>query len=249
VPVSSSAHVTVVPELLGWDHGEIEPELRKAFEVALHAGTAAALVIDSRRALAARRDPRRLGVLAASSAPPALAGFLLKNRIEQRLGTETTIAAGLVAGALAMMLADRAPETRDADDVRVSDGIWLGLAQAGALMPGVSRSGATLSAARLRGFTRAAAARLSIDVGLPVIAGAAGLEAAGLAGQELEPGWRRALAAGAGAAFVSTLISVRLIRPEAGRCLSGWAAYRLALAGLILVRRASRARRSPGARA
>ena len=249
MPVSSSAHITVVPELLGWDFDRLEPELRKAFEVALHAGTAAALVIVWRRELAAGADRRRLGVLASSSVLPAIAGFVLKSRIEQRLGTATTIAAGLTAGALAMTLADRAAGTRDADDARLSDGLWLGLAQAGALMPGVSRSGATLSAARLRGFTRAAAGRLSLDVGLPVIAGAAGLEAAGLAGQELEPGWIGALAAGAGAAFVSTLISVRLLRPDAGRRLSGWAAYRLALAGLILVRQASRARRFPAARA
>ncbi|HEV3129377.1 MAG TPA: hypothetical protein VGY32_10365, partial [Solirubrobacteraceae bacterium] len=96
--------------------------------------------------------------------------------------------------------------------------------------------GATLAAARLRRFTRADAARLSHDVGLPVILGAAGLQAAGLARQRLDPGWSAALTVAAGSAVGSTLIATRVIRPDAGRRLSGWAAYRLALAGLILVR-------------
>jgi undecaprenyl-diphosphatase len=236
VPISSSGHITLLPWLLGWDHSDQDPELRKGLEVALHAGAAAALVVDARHELFHHVDRRYAAFVAISSIPPALAGLMFKARIERRLGTAPTIAAGLIAGGLTMLQADRAPEARRAGDAGVGDALWLGLAQASALVPGVSRSGATLAAARLRQFTRADAARLSHDVGLPVIVGAAGLQAVGLARQRLDPGWRAALAVGAGSALGSTLIATRVIRPDAGRRLSGWAAYRLALAGLILVR-------------
>jgi undecaprenyl-diphosphatase len=236
LPISSSAHTILLPWLLGWDYVDQDPELRKGLEVALHAGTAAALVIDARHERSHRVDRRYAAFVAIASVPPALAGLMFKARIERRLGTAPTIAAGLIAGGLTMLRAEGAPEARRAGDAGVGDALWLGLAQACALVPGVSRSGATLAAARLRRFTRADAARLSHDVGLPVIVGAAGLQAAGLARQRLDPGWSAALTVGAGSALGSTLIATRVIRPDAGRRLGGWAAYRLALAGLILVR-------------
>src|SRR5688500_12153291 len=101
LPVSSSAHTTLVPWLLGWPYSELDPELRKAFEVALHAGTAAALLVGLRDevAEAARGlDRRRLTLIAGSFAPPAVVGFTLERPIERRLGTPPTIALGLAAG-------------------------------------------------------------------------------------------------------------------------------------------------------
>src|SRR4051812_3068694 len=148
IPVSSSGHVTAVPWLLGWEIARWDGERRKELEVALHAGTAAALLI-------VLGPPRLRPVfLAAAVMPPGLAGLALERRIEQRLGTPATLAAGLLAGAAALVLADRTPPARAARDATPADGLVLGLAQAAALVPGVSRSGATLAAARELGFGR-----------------------------------------------------------------------------------------------
>src|SRR5829696_3791414 len=146
LPVSSSGHVAAVPWLLGWEVARDDGARRKALEVALHAGTAAALLTVSRET----RTRPRPALLAAAVAPPAVAGVLFKAPIEERLGTPVTLAAGLLAGAAALVAADRAPATRDARDAGWRDGLWLGLAQCAALWPGVSRSGATLAVARAR---------------------------------------------------------------------------------------------------
>jgi len=228
LPVSSSAHVGLLPWALGWDHAALPGGERKEVEVALHAGTAIAL------ALAQRRRPR-WGMLAAATAPPALAGLLLERPIEARLGTPPTIAAGLLAGSLAMVLADRTPARRSASDATVADGAWLGAAQACALMPGVSRSGATRAAARARGFARADAAALSREVALPVLAGAVALKGFRLARRRPPPGTLRALGTGAAAAAGSTWAALRAERALAADApLAAWAAYRTALAAAIL---------------
>jgi undecaprenyl-diphosphatase len=228
LPVSSSGHLTLLPWLLGWDYLELDDDLRKGFEVALHSGTAVALAValGSRDELSVR--PLRLVVL--SAAPPALVGYLLEQPIKRRLGTPATVAAGLVAGAGAMALADRAPQRRSARDAGAADALWLGAAQAAALIPGISRNGATLAAARWRRFTRADAAWLSWRVAMAPIGGATALEA-------LRVGRRAAdarFAAGAAAAFVSTLAARRLLLRE--RPLLPFALYRLALAALVFAR-------------
>jgi undecaprenyl-diphosphatase len=245
LPISSSAHTTLIPWLAGWPYAQLEDELRKAFEVALHAGAGAALAIamraELRRSLA-RMDGRRASVLALALAPPALTGYLLEGTIERRLGSPRSIAAGLAAGALAMALADAgggsADTQRQSEDAGTRDGLALGLGQASALIPGVSRNGATLSAARARSFTRAAAQTLSWEVGLPVILGASLLKGLRLrrAGIRREHG--AALAAGAAAAFVSTLASARALRrgTRDGRSLWPYALYRCLLAALVIAR-------------
>jgi undecaprenyl-diphosphatase len=103
LPISSSGHIAVVPWLLGWDYDQLDGELRKAFEVALHAGTAAALLITLRAEVGEAvhgLDRRRLALIALSFAPPAVAGYTLEHQIESHLGTPPTVAAGLLAGAL-----------------------------------------------------------------------------------------------------------------------------------------------------
>jgi undecaprenyl-diphosphatase len=227
LPVSSSGHVTVVPWLLGWDYPELDPDLRKAFEVALHAGTAAALMVALRDQLPG--DRRGLTLAAFSAAPPALAGYLLERPIKRHLGTPGAVAAGLLAGAVPIALADRAPQRRDVADAGAADALWLGVAQACALIPGISRNGATLATARLRHFTRRDAARLSWRVAPPPIAGATVLEAVRARRRLGVPG-----AAGAGAAFLSTFASRRLLLWE--RSLLPFAVYRIALAGVVLWR-------------
>jgi undecaprenyl-diphosphatase len=232
VPVSSSGHVAALPWLLGWEVAGWDGERRKELEVALHAGTALALLLVAR--------PRRLrpGLLTAAVLPPAVAGLMLERRIEQRLGTPATLAAGLLAGGLALVLADRVPATRAEEDAGVRDGLWLGVAQAAALIPGVSRSGATLAAARFLGFSRADASRLSWEVALPVLLGASGLKA-----------WRLRTSTrsdpvhlGAAAAFASTLATAGAIGLERRAPLWPWAAWRGVLAAGILAVRQNRAR-------
>jgi undecaprenyl-diphosphatase len=240
LPISSSGHVTLIPWLARWDYERVDPELRKAFEVVLHAGTAAALLITLRAEVqeAVRgMQPRVAGQILLSFLPPAVVGLALERPIERHLGTPATIAAGLVCGSIAMAWADRAPQTRHSQQAGAADALWLGLAQASALVPGVSRNGATLAAARMRGFTREDANKLSRHAALPVIAGATLLKAVRLMRRGLPPESALPIAVGAAASFASTLGSTWLIRQvERDRSLLPYAAYRLALAGVVLYR-------------
>ena len=241
LPVSSSAHTTLVPFLAGWPYAELDPTLRKSFEVALHAGTAAALLT---RRPHAHGEPRpALSALAAGVAPPALAGYALGSRIERRLGTPSTIAAGLLGGSVAMAGAEMAARSGDGQQARdgarpgVRDGLAVGIAQALALFPGVSRSGAALAAARARGFSRMDADRLSWQAGMPVLAGAALLQSLRLARSQPSTRTTAALAAGAVSAFASTRWSVAMLTPERrSRTPVACAGYRVALAALVIRR-------------
>ena len=246
LPVSSSGHVALVPWLADWPYQRLDDELRKAFEVALHAGTAAALVIGLRDevAEAARGlNRRRAQLIVLSFLPPAIVGYVLERPIERRLGTPATIAAGLVVGSAAMAAADIAGGgQRRREEAGAADALTLGLAQACALMPGISRNGATLAAARARGFGREDANVLSRHVALPIILGAVALKGTRLARRGLPAGTARAFAAGIVASFAATLLSIRVIRlVERDRSLLPYAAYRVVLAGLV-VRRLRRGR-------
>jgi len=251
LPISSSGHVAVVPWLAGWDYTRLDDELRKSFEVALHTGTAAALLISLRREVdeAVRGlSPRRLLMIALSFAPPAVIGYRFERPIERHLGTPPTVAGGLFVGAVAMALADRSPQERTHSDAGALDALCLGVAQACSLFPGVSRNGATLAAARYRRFTRVDANRLSRHAALPVIAGATLLKGVRLRARGLPAGSTVPIAVGAGAAFVSTLASTRLIRAlERDSSLLPYALYRIVVAGII-VRRLVRRRTLPPVR-
>jgi undecaprenyl-diphosphatase len=248
LPVSSSAHVALL-------HDEPDPELRKAFEVALHAEAATGL------------DARRLVLLAGSFAPPAGVGLALERPIERRLGTPATTAAGLAVGGLALWWADartqhdvgrgracggrglaggtrrigsppRRPRRRA--DAGLTDALLLGLAQAAALWPGVSRNGATLTVLRARGYARHDAGVLSRHVALPIIAGASVLKGVRLVRRGVPRAVLPAFAAGIAASFATTLAAVPLVhRAERGAPLWPYALYRIGLAGLLL-RRAMR---------
>jgi undecaprenyl-diphosphatase len=133
-----------------------------------------------------------------------------------------------------MAAADRSPQERRHEDAGARDALWLGVAQACSLIPGVSRNGATLAAARRRRFTRVDANRLSRHAALPIIAGATLLKGVRLHARGLPAGAAVPFAAGAVAAFVSTLGSTRLIRAlERDSSLLPYAVYRIALAALI----------------
>jgi undecaprenyl-diphosphatase len=229
VPVSSSAHVALIPQLLGWPSAQLDDDLRKSLEVLLHAGTLGGLLV------LIPQPPAAWAVVA--TVPAAVVGFTLEKPIERRLGGTRATAAGLVLGSVVLVAADaRAGEEADrpAEDATLFDALWLGLAQACALWPGVSRLGLTVAAARLRGFSREAAFDLGRRAGLPVIAGATGLKLWRLARNPPPPPMRAALAAGAGAALVSTLAAAPLRRATS---IAAPAAERVALAAAALLRR------------
>jgi undecaprenyl-diphosphatase len=226
----------LVPALLGWDYAELDDELRKSFEVALHAGTAAALLIALRHEVAEvlrEMDGRRLLRHALTFIPPGLAAFAFERPIEERLGSPRGVAAAQVVAGVVLALADLRPADRSHLDASARDALLIGLAQACALAPGVSRNGATLTAARLLRFDRRSANRLSRHAALPIILAAAGLKGARL--------WRRGLpggvVAGLGSAFASTLLSAPLVRVvDDARSYRPFAGYRVALGAVSLMR-------------
>lgn len=254
LPISSSAHTTLVPWLAGWRYGELDPDLRKSFEVALHAGTAAALLMRP----PTERSCGKPAFLIAASTPPALVGYTLGASVERRLGTPRTIATGLLAGSVAIaageMFARRGRPARvrartrwaplsNGHNLRTArsagwrDGLVLGLAQACALFPGVSRSGATMASARARGFSRLDADRLSWQAGLPVIAAATALKSLQLARRGAPAELRLPFAAGAAGSLLATLASSTLLTPSRRTRLLGACAFYRGVLALLVVRR------------
>jgi undecaprenyl-diphosphatase len=199
LPVSSSAHLIIVPWLLGWE----SPGL--AFDAALHLGTLGAVLIyfwrdllamlvtlpralrHPRQVLTSRdsRDtmPRLTLLIVAGTIPGLIAGYFGQNVIDEAYYQPggpsdriiVAIAMALAGLALFMLVAERlARHTRVLSDMRLRDGLAIGLSQAAALIPGVSRSGATITTGLFRDLTREDAARFSFLLGVPIIA-AAGL--------------------------------------------------------------------------
>jgi undecaprenyl-diphosphatase len=227
VPISSSAHVALIPQLLGWPSAGLPADVRKAFEVALHTGTLAGLLV--------LVPWPSLPWAVVATAPAAVVGFTLEKPIERRLGGVRATAVGLVVGSIVLVAADaraaREGRGRGADDATLADAVVLGLAQACALWPGISRLGLTVAAARLRGFHREGAFDLGRRAGLPVIAGATGLKAWRLARNPPAPEVRAAFAAGMVAALGATLAAAPLRRVTS---VAAPAAERVALAAAAL---------------
>ena len=202
-PVSSSGHLIIVPWLFGWTILQ-NPELNKTFDVALHIGTligalvyfrhdvaryVAAWLRSIRRRSIASADERLAWALVVGTIPGALAGALFESVIEDTLGQPWLIAVMLIAFGVILVWVDRAaPIRRGIADLSVRDGVVLGLAQAAALQPGVSRSGATITAGRALGLDRESAARFSFLLSLPIIAGAGIFKGIDVAGSGLPPG-------------------------------------------------------------
>jgi undecaprenyl-diphosphatase len=244
LPVSSSGHLVLVPALLGWPYSRLDADVRKAFEVALHAGAGLALAWLLRDdARAALRDPAGTGLLAG---PAAAIGFGLEPLIEERLSSPRVAAIAQIASGCALAAADVGVTPRHTGDTQfggvtprhTGDKLAIGLAQAAALVPGVSRNGATITAARALGFSRSESARLSWQAGLPIIAGATALKVTRLAQSGLDRDLRAPFAAGAVAAFGSTLAAAPLLR-LATRRHAPLAVYRVAL-GAVALRRLHR---------
>lgn len=249
LPISSSGHLIVFPWLLGW------PEHGLSFDVALHLGTLVAvlyafakdwwrLLRSAARGVIAGRpfsepDGRLLGLLALASIPGAAAGLLLEKWAETVFRSPGLVAVALAAMGAVLLAADRAGTgTGDARSVSVRDALLIGAAQAAAIVPGVSRSGATISMALFLGCRREEAARFSFLLATPITFGAAALKV---------PHFMRTPDIGVGlagmvAAAVFGLLSIRMllayVRTKDYR---PFVYYRFALAALvaalILVRR------------
>jgi undecaprenyl-diphosphatase len=230
LPVSSSGHLALVPRLLGWDYAELPADARKTFEVALHAGSAPALALALRGEIV--RDPH-LQVL--TFLPPAVIGLAFERPIERRLGGLRSVAVAQIVAGAALALADLRPERREQPNAL--DHLAVGLAQAAALVPGVSRSGAALTAARLRGLSRPAASSLSLRAALPVTVGAGLLKGVRAVRGGVPEELRGPAAVGAAAACVSALAALPLARGTRWR---GIALYRVALGMGALARSRNR---------
>jgi undecaprenyl-diphosphatase len=197
-PVSSSGHLILVPWLFNWHYLLVHPVFNKTFDVALHMGTLLGAVVyfwrDVVRYLGAwfrsighrairGTDEKVAWLLIIGTIPGALAGAAFETVIEKKLGQPGLIAIMLAVFGVILYLVDRHfPQDREMDDLRFKDAILVGLAQAAALQPGVSRSGVTITAARALGIERSEAARFSFLLALPIIAGAGASKAASLAG-------------------------------------------------------------------
>ena len=182
LPVSSSGHLILVPWLLGWDDFAGDESLKKAFDVALHLGTLVGAVAyfssDIRRLARAaiigpqRQDGRLAWLIVLSALPAAVVGALLADTIEQNTDQVWLVAVMLIVGALALAWADGVLGRRTMDEVSIRDAAVMGMGQALALQPGVSRSGVTMTLGRYLGLGRDAAVRFAFMMSLPITAGA-----------------------------------------------------------------------------
>ena len=251
LPVSSSGHLIIVPFLFGWDDAFINS---LAFSVMLHIGTLLALLVYFRAdwfalvpaGLAAVRDRsfegdpnRRLAwLLVAATIPAALAGLLLNDLIETAFREIGLVAVTMVVGGAILWLADRlGARDKGVNDVRLRAAIAIGMVQAVALVPGISRSGISISAARFAGLDRPAAARFSFLMATPVTAGAALFEVRRLVAGELAVEVSvEALVVGMVAAFVAGAFAIGgLLRYLRSSSLEVFVWYRLVLAVIVVV--------------
>jgi undecaprenyl-diphosphatase len=187
-PISSSGHLILVPWLFGWPLLGGDTDLNKTFDVALHMGTLVGALVYFRRdvityiaafarTVSKRRietaDERIAWALAIGTIPGVIVGAALESQIQDSLGEPWLIAVMLALFGVVLFVVDRrARSDRDLQSIGVRTGLALGIAQALALQPGVSRSGITMTAARAIGLNREAAARFSFLLSLPIIAGA-----------------------------------------------------------------------------
>jgi len=169
-PVSSTAHLIIVPWFFGWV-GDVNT---LSFDVALHAGTLTALLFsfwkDWLEIFTKKR--RLLGLIILASIPAGIAGLYLNDIIEKTLRNPFLISLMLVAVGLVMLAAERSEKRKTMDKTDFVDAFIIGIAQAVAIIPGVSRSGITISAGLFKGLKREAAARFSFLISTPIIAGA-----------------------------------------------------------------------------
>ena len=244
LPVSSSAHLILARALFGFDGDKFG----LAFDVACHVGTVVAVLIYFRRDVArmiaalprlfdaADPEARLIWLIVAGTIPAIVAGLLFKHEIEDHLRTPPVAAAMLALGAVLLVAADRAgAKTRGDGSLTLAEAVMIGCAQAVALVPGVSRSGATITVALLIGLRRADAARFIFLLAIPAILGAAASEAPKLLKAGLGD-TASLFAIGVVSSAVVGYVAVKyFIRYLANHSLDVFAWYRLALAATVVV--------------
>jgi undecaprenyl-diphosphatase len=252
LPISSSGHLILVPWVSDWQYLKEHDEFNQTFDVALHLGTLIAvatyfrheivrLVVAFLRSVRRRRiegaEERTAWFIAAATVPAALIGAAGESFIADRLGEPWQIAIFLAAGAVLLWLADRRPQTRHIDDLTLGRSFAVGLAQAVALAPGVSRSGITITAGRFLGLDRDSAARFSFLLLVPITLGAVlfkGLTDVVLG--ELPPGSAGPFFVGVVASALSGFAAiVFLLRYVRTHSYDVFVAYRLVAAAVILL--------------
>jgi len=251
LPVSSSGHLILVPWLGDWTYLENHPEFNKTFDVALHLGTLIAVVAyfweeilalvaawfrSVGRRQIATTDERTAWFVLAATIPAALAGALGESVVEDRLGEPWQIGLFLAVFGGLLWLADRKPERREIADLGFPAAIAIGVAQAVALAPGVSRSGITITMARALDFKRDAAARFSFLLLVPVVLGAVVYKGwTDVVQGELPDGWAGPFLVGTLAAAGSGLIAIEALLGYVRRHdYSLFALYRLAAAAVVI---------------
>ena len=245
LPISSSAHLTLLPWAMGWD----DPGL--SFDVALHWGTLAAVLAvfwrDWIRLISAglfrRGDPRDVRLfwgLIVSAVPAAVLGRLLDRWAESNLRAPLLIAATLAVLGLILWAADRIGSKQlDLGAMTVPRALSIGVAQAAALVPGVSRSGATISLGLFENFTREEIARFSFLMSTPIIFGAGLLKLPHML-RDMRHGdgsltWTALLAGFVASAVVGTGVIRWMLDYLRRRTYAVFAWYRLALAAAVVV--------------
>jgi undecaprenyl-diphosphatase len=250
-PVSSSGHLILVPWLFHWTFFLRNPDLNKTFDVALHMGTFVGAVIyfwrdiarylrawfRSIRARAVSTVDQRLAwYLVLATIPGALAGAVGEDVIEKHLGQPWLIAVMLAVFAIVLLVVDRvARSDRDLSDLRFPGAMFIGVAQAVALQPGVSRSGVTITAARGIGLDRPSAARFSFLLSIPIIFGAGVFKGAKHLRHGLPPGTAGPFLWGVlASAITGYLVIWGLLAYLRRHDFTPFVIYRLAMAGLVL---------------
>lgn len=246
LPISSSGHLILVPWLFGWDDFGDDDSLKKAFDVALHLGTLLGATVyfrhDIRRLLrAAILDPRgkdgRLAwYLALSAVPAAVVGGLFANQVEANTDQIWLIAVMLIVGGLGLAWADGALGKRTIDEVTLRDAIYLGVGQAFALQPGLSRTGVTITVGRAVGLGRDAAARFAFLMSLPITFGALVYKYVDIGGYDGIPNdMRKAFIVGVLASAVTGYIAVwGLLKLVRSRSFMAFVIYRLLAGAFVL---------------
>jgi undecaprenyl-diphosphatase len=252
LPISSSGHLILVPWAAEWTYLEQNDRFNQTFDVALHLGTLVAVgayfwedVVRLIRAfvgsVALRRietpDERIAWFVLVATIPAGIAGLVGADWIADHLGEPWQILILLAGGALLLLWADRSPQTRVMGDLGLRHAVVMGLAQALALAPGVSRSGITITAGRFMNLDRDGAARFSFYLLLPTVLGAVLLKGIQdvLLG-ELPDGWTGPFLVGTLAALGSGLLAIEWLLGYVRRHTYGvFVVYRLVVAALVLL--------------
>jgi undecaprenyl-diphosphatase len=253
LPISSSGHLILVPWAAGWRYLQEHPDFNKTFDVALHLGTLVAVVIYFWRdvvelvrawfrSVGRRRistDTERIAwYVAVATVPAAIVGAAGEDVIEKHLGNPWQIAILLAVFAVLLWLADRLAAERSIEDIGWKGAVGVGLAQCLALMPGVSRSGVTITAGRFLRLDRDQAARFSFLLLIPIVFGASvlkGVKDIALGGG-LPPGSAGPFLVGMLAAAVVGLVAIWALLGYVRRhTYTVFVVYRLVLAAAIAI--------------